>query len=73
MGARLEPVARSAFRTLGLTASASQAEVFEAAEALRLALKLGVEKKFDGDLAWLGSVARAEADVRDATGRLSDP
>jgi rhodanese-related sulfurtransferase len=72
-GARFGPAARSAFRTLGLAASASQAEVFEAAEALRLALRLGVEKRFAGDLVWLGGLARAEADVRDALGRLADP
>ena len=71
--ARFEPLARSAFRVLGLSASASQAEVFEAAEALRLALRLGVEKKFDADLAWLAPVSRSEADVRDALGRLADP
>ena len=72
-GAGFGPAARGAFRTLGLAASASQAEVFEAAEALRLALKLGVEKRFDTDLAWLGGAARTEADVRDALGRLGDP
>lgn len=72
-GAGFGPAAGSAFRALGLPASASQAEVFEAAEALRLALRLGVEKRFEGDLAWLGPLARGEADVRDALGRLSDP
>jgi rhodanese-related sulfurtransferase len=68
-----EPAASSAFRALGLAASASQEDVFGAAEALRLALKLGVERKFETDLAWLGPVPRSEADVRDALGRLSDP
>jgi hypothetical protein len=68
-----EPAARSAFRVLGLGASASQAEVFDAASALRLALKVGVRKTFEGDAAWLGEVARKESDVRDAVGRLSEP
>lgn len=58
---------------LGLPASASQAEVFEAADALGLAARLGAVKRFDKDLAWLGEVARAEGDLRDALGRLSDP
>lgn len=71
--ARFEPLALSAFRTLGLPATASQSEVFEAASALRLGLQLGVEKRFDGDLAWLAPTRRAESDVRDALGRLADP
>jgi hypothetical protein len=69
----LEPLARNAFRTLGLAASASQGEIQERATALRLAGKLGVEKRFDGDLPWLGPLGRSEADVRDALGRLADP
>src|SRR5215211_4234690 len=68
-----EPAARDAFRVLGLAASAGQGEVFEAASGLRLALKVGVRKTFEGDAAWLGEVARKESDVRDAVGRLSEP
>ncbi|MFL6332748.1 MAG: hypothetical protein ACJ754_05315 [Pyrinomonadaceae bacterium] len=68
-----EPSARGAFRVLGLGARAEQAEVFDAASALRLALKVGVRKMFEGDAAWLGEVARKESDVRDAVGRLSEP
>jgi hypothetical protein len=68
-----EPAARSAFRVLGLGAGAAQGEVFDAASGLRLALKVGVRKTFDGDAAWLGEVARKESDVRDAVGRLSEP
>jgi hypothetical protein len=71
--APFEPVARSAFRVLGLAACASQREVFDAASSVRLALKVGVRKSFDSDLAWLGRVAREESDVRDALGRLSEP
>ena len=67
------PAARDAFRVLGLGAGAARAEVFDAASALRLALKVGVRKTFDGDAAWLGEVARKESDVRDAVGRLSEP
>lgn len=69
----LEPLARSALRVLGLWAGASQAEVFEAAEALGPAARLGVVKRFETDLAWLGEVARGEGDLRDALGRLTDP
>ncbi|MFL6254731.1 MAG: hypothetical protein ACJ74T_06890 [Pyrinomonadaceae bacterium] len=68
-----EPAARDAFRVLGLGAWAAQGEVFQAASALRLALKVGVRKTFEGDAAWLGEVARKESDVRDAVGRLSEP
>jgi hypothetical protein len=68
-----EPAARSAFRVLGLGARAAQGEVFDAASALRLALKVGVRKRFDGDAAWLGEVRREASDVRDAVGRLSEP
>lgn len=71
--APFEPVARSAFRVLGLAAGASQREVFDAASSVRLALKVGVRKNFDTDLAWLAPVAREESDVRDALGRLSEP
>ncbi|HVF67971.1 MAG TPA: hypothetical protein VM914_09920 [Pyrinomonadaceae bacterium] len=67
------PVARSAFRVLGLAAGASQREAFDAAASVRLALKVGVRKSFDSDLAWLGPVGREESDVRDAVGRLSEP
>jgi hypothetical protein len=68
-----EPVARSAFRTLGLAAVASQREVGDAASSVRLALRVGVRKSFDSDLAWLGRASREESDVRDAVGRLSEP
>lgn len=70
---RFEPLARNAFRTLGVRASASQREVFDAAASARLALKLGVRKSFERDAAWLEPVSRTDADVRDAVGRLSDP
>lgn len=68
-----EPAARGAFRVLGLGGQATQREVFDAAASLRLALKVGVRKTFEGDAAWLGEVARKESDVRDAVGRLSEP
>lgn|GEM_PF-1717651 len=70
---RFAPLAESAFRALGLTCAATQREVFDAASSLRLALKVGVEKRFAADLGWLAPVARAESDLRDALGRLSDP
>ncbi|MDT7809215.1 MAG: hypothetical protein QOJ70_3028 [Acidobacteriota bacterium] len=70
---RFEPVERSAFRTLGLAATATQGEVFDAASRVRLALKLGVRKTFDADAAWLGTIERGESEVRDSIGRLSEP
>ena len=69
-----EPAARGAFRVLGLKATAAQAEVFDAASSVRLALKLGVRKTFESDAVWLFvPAAREESDVRDAVGRLSEP
>ena len=69
-----EPVAHSAFRTLGLAACASQREVGEAASSVRLALKVGVCKSFDSDLAWLGQPARGEPiRERPASGGLDLP
>jgi hypothetical protein len=69
-----KPAARSAFRALGLGATAARGEVFDAASSVRLALKLGVRKTFEADAAWLfGPAAREETDVRDAVGRLSEP
>jgi hypothetical protein len=66
-------LARNAFRALGLAATASQREVFDAASSVRLALKLGVQKTFESDSPWLAKVSRTESDVRDALGRLSEP
>jgi rhodanese-related sulfurtransferase len=70
---RFAPLSSSAFRALGLRATATQREVFDAATSLRLALKVGVGRQFPTDLAWLGPVQRAEPDLRDALGRLSSP
>jgi hypothetical protein len=43
---RFEPVERSAFRVLGLAATASHAQVFDAASRVRLALKARRAKDF---------------------------
>jgi hypothetical protein len=72
-GCSFEPLAQSAFRALGLAATASQREVTGASSSVRLALKLGVEKTFETDAKWLAPLSRAESDVRDALGRLSEP
>jgi len=72
-GRSFEPLAGSAFCALGLAATASQREVFDAASSVRLALKLGVQKNFESDLPWLAPVSRTESDVRDALSRLSEP
>jgi rhodanese-related sulfurtransferase len=67
------PLGASAFRLLGLTAAATQREVFDAAASLRLALKVGVEKRYATDQDWLAPLVRTEADIRDALSRLSAP
>ncbi|HEX8557949.1 MAG TPA: hypothetical protein VF668_07615 [Pyrinomonadaceae bacterium] len=72
--ARFEPAARSAFRALGLGAASAQADVFDAASSVRLALKLGVSKTFETDAEWLfGPASRTESEARDAVGRLTEP
>jgi len=72
-GRGFEPLTHNAFRALGLAATASQREVADAASSVRLALKLGVRKTFETDAEWLAPLSRAESDVRDALGRLSEP
>lgn len=66
-------MAQSAFRLLGLAASASQREVYDAATRLRLALRVGVANKFESDLLWLAPLGRDDAGVRDALSRLGSP
>ncbi|MCA1592250.1 MAG: hypothetical protein LC754_06290 [Acidobacteria bacterium] len=72
-GREFQPLAQNAYRVLGLAGGASQAEIYEAASALRLALKLGVEKTFPGDSQLFGPVCRTETDVRGALSRLANP
>lgn len=72
-GQRFRPLTYNAYRILGLSCSASQNDIFEAASSQRRALKLGVSKTTLEDLPWLGPVNRSETDVRDALSRLSNP
>jgi hypothetical protein len=72
-GHQFRPLTYNAYRILGLSCSASQKEIFEAASSLRRALKLGVRKSFAEDLTWLGPVGRTEMDVHDALSRLANP
>jgi hypothetical protein len=72
-GHTFRPLTCNAYRILGLSCSASQKEIFDAATSLRRALKLGVEKSRAEDLPWLGPVSRTEMDVRDALSRLANP
>ena len=72
-GEPFAPLARSAFRVLGLAASASRREVNAAADSLRLSLKVGATRSFPADLPALGPLSRDESAVRDAVGRLADP
>ncbi|MDQ1592626.1 MAG: hypothetical protein QOG71_3253 [Pyrinomonadaceae bacterium] len=70
---RLIPAADNAYRVLGLSGQASQREIYAAASALRRAIKLGVAKTPAHHIAWLGSTALTENNVRDALSRLTVP
>ena len=65
-------VAENGFRAFGVSASASRTELQTGAGSIRRALRLGMAKSTDWDLPWLDSVARTEAALQNATGRLAD-
>lgn len=69
----LRPLTDNAYRILGVGVGVSQNEIYEAASALRRALKLDAASSSRRDCLWLGSPKRTEADVRDALGRLAVP
>ena len=66
-------VKTNSYRVLGLSANATASEVHKAAESLRRAAKLGQARTTEADIPSLGNVARTEADIRTAVGRLSNP
>jgi len=70
---RLMPLADNAFRVLGLSAHASQREIYASASALRRASKLGVVKPPAHHMSWLGLPDRTGNGVRDALSRLTVP
>jgi hypothetical protein len=65
-------VTENGFRVCGLPANATRATLQAATTSIRRALKLDVAKPSDWDLPWLGRVARTEAALQTATGRLAD-
>lgn len=69
----LQPLTENAYRVLGLGASASQQEIYEAAASIRRALRLERQTTTPYDARWLGALMRTESAVRDALGRLAHP
>jgi hypothetical protein len=65
-------VAENGFRAFGVSASASRADLQTAASSIRRALRLDMVKSTDWDVSWLDTVARSEAALQNATGRLAD-
>lgn len=70
---KLLPLADNAFRVLGLSARATQKEIYASASSLRRAIKLGIEPTHASRIIWPGSYERTENSVRDALSRLADP
>jgi hypothetical protein len=63
----------NAFRVLRVSVSATSSEVHKAAAALKRAAALGVPGDSGDDIPSLGEVARGEAELRMAVGRLEQP
>jgi hypothetical protein len=61
------------FRVLRLSADATLSEIHKAAGAMRRAASLGLADTTEADMPLLGEVARSEADIRSAVGRLENP
>jgi hypothetical protein len=68
-----ERLAASAYRTLGLSASASQAQIDQAARRLRIWPDLNSVPPTPWDLLWLGPVARGKKDIEHALALLNEP
>jgi len=64
---------KNAYRVLGLSAKASQAEIHEASSSIRRTLKIGINKTTTWDLPWLGPLTRTEKDLNAAIGSLTNP
>jgi hypothetical protein len=67
-----ESLRTNAYRVLQLSANASLSEVHQAGATLRRTAILGLVGTGGTDFPTLGAVAREEADVRAATGRLEN-
>ena len=66
-------LAASAYRTLGLSASATQAQIDQAARRLRIWPDPNTVPPTPWDVSWLGPVARSKNDIEQAMSRLSEP
>ena len=66
-------LAGSAYRTLGLSASATQAQIDQAARRLRIWPDPNSVPPTPWDLSWLGQVARSKNDIEQAMSRLNEP
>jgi archaellum component FlaC len=63
----------NAFRVLRIPATAALSEIYKAAESMKRKASLGPVAMEVFDIPTLGTVPRAEADIRAATGRLTNP
>lgn len=68
-----ERLAASAYRTLGLSASASQAQIDQAARRLRIWPDPNSVPPTPWDLNWLGPISRSKKDIEQALSLLNEP
>ena len=69
----LQDLTASAFRILGLTAGASQAEIDSAARKMRIWQDASMIPPTPNDAEWIGPIARNPQDIEEAVARLADP
>jgi hypothetical protein len=69
----LDSLARNAFRILGLTADASQAQIDSAARRMRIWNDPAAIPPTANDTPWIGPVPRMRKDIEDAVARLGEP
>jgi hypothetical protein len=63
----------NAYRVLGQSINASQADIHEANSSMRRCHKIGVDITTSWDLPWLGPFTRTEKDLQAAIGKLTNP
>lgn len=68
-----QKLAGSAYRTLGLSASASQAQIDQAARRMRVWPDPASIPPGEWDLRWVGPVRRTKIDIEQALATLNDP
>ncbi|HET6246827.1 MAG TPA: hypothetical protein VFE47_03935 [Tepidisphaeraceae bacterium] len=69
----LHDLSRNAFRILGLTASASQAQIDSAARRMRIWQDPAMIPPSANDAPWIGPVPRGKPDIENAVARLAEP